>query len=236
VRLWSIGEQRVIRVFQISEQGIWALAVDSNFRWVYAAGRQSDVTAISLVEPDYNYCVCREDAPILSLELDENSQSIWTSTTNSNISRWKIQPDENITAEKFANKTEQELAAPYRDRADHKIYGLPSIKQYEVLPNRRHILTNDSNNLVAIYDVLKAERKQTFEGEKFVDVLERYQNQMLYVPTWFSVDLKCGFLQIMLQEEDTFAGYVATKDVDLKGETRINLGYGIKTKTFYYEI
>ena len=39
VRLWSIGEQRVIRVFQISEQGIWALAVDPGFRWVYAAGQ-----------------------------------------------------------------------------------------------------------------------------------------------------------------------------------------------------
>lgn len=222
--MWSIGEQRVIRVFQISEQGIWALAVDPHFRWVYAAGRQSDVTAISLVEPDYNYCVCREEAPILSLELDVDSQSIWTTTTNSNVSRWKIQPDDNISAEKFANKTEQELAAPYRDRADYKIYGLPSIKQYKVLPNRRYVLTNDSNNLVATYDVLKAERKQTFEGEKFHDVLERYQNQMLYVPSWFSVDVKCGFLQIMLQEEDAFAGYVATKDVDLKGESRINLG------------
>jgi hypothetical protein len=47
---------------------------------------------------------------------------------------------------------------------------------------------------------------------------------MLYVPSWFSVDLKCGFLQILLQEEDTFAGYVATKDVDMKSESRINLG------------
>lgn len=44
VRLWSIGEQRVIRVFQISEQGIWTLAVDPNFRWVYAAGKQADIT------------------------------------------------------------------------------------------------------------------------------------------------------------------------------------------------
>merc|ERR1739848_146274 len=48
--------------------------------------------------------------------------------------------------------------------------------------------------------------------------------QMLYVPSWFSVDLKCGFLQIMLQEEDAFAGYIAAKDVDLKGDSRINLG------------
>ena len=85
------------------------------------------------------------------------------------------------------------------------------------------MLTNDSANNVALYDVLRAEKKQTFEGEKFAVVLERYQRQMLYVPSWFSVDLKCGFLQIMLQEEDAFAGYIAAKDVDLKGDSRINL-------------
>jgi len=65
VRLWSLGEQRVIRVFQISEIGIWALAVDPNFRWVYAAGKQGEITALSLVEPDYNYSVTRVNSPIL---------------------------------------------------------------------------------------------------------------------------------------------------------------------------
>ena len=33
VRLWSLGEQRCVRVFQISELGIWSLAVDPNFRY-----------------------------------------------------------------------------------------------------------------------------------------------------------------------------------------------------------
>ena len=81
------------------------------------------MTAISLVEPDYNYCVCRESGPILSLQLDPDSGTLWTSTTNSNISQWKIQPDENITAEKFASKTDQELAAPYRDQPEFEIKG-----------------------------------------------------------------------------------------------------------------
>ena len=65
VRLWSLGEQRVIRVFQISEIGIWSLVVDPNFRWVYAAGKQGEVTAMSLIEPDCNYSVCKIDDPIL---------------------------------------------------------------------------------------------------------------------------------------------------------------------------
>ena len=54
-----------MRVFQISELGIWTLVVDPNFRWVYAAGKQGEVTAMSLVEPDSNYCVCRLDNSVL---------------------------------------------------------------------------------------------------------------------------------------------------------------------------
>ena len=140
------------------------------------------VSAISLLEPDYNYCVCREESSILSLELDSHNKCIWSATTNSNISYWRIQPDEDITAEKFSGKSEQELAAPYREKPEYQYPGLPAIKQYKILPNRRYILTCDSNHQVAMYDVLKAEKIKIFSNEKYEDVLARYDHQMLYVP------------------------------------------------------
>lgn len=135
-----------------------------------------------MLEPDYNYCVCREESPILSLELDSHNKCIWSATTNSNISYWRIQPDEDITAEKFSGKSEQELAAPYCEKPEYQYPGLPAIKQYKVLPNRRYILTCDSNHQVAMYDVLKAEKIKIFRNEKYEDVLARYDQQMLYVP------------------------------------------------------
>ena len=38
------------------------------------------------------------------------------------------------------------------------ISGGPSIKQYHVLNDKRHILTKDTDSHVALYDVLKAQR------------------------------------------------------------------------------
>ena len=38
------------------------------------------------------------------------------------------------------------------------ISGGPSIKQYHILNDKRHILTKDTDSHVALYDVLKAQR------------------------------------------------------------------------------
>ena len=51
------------------------------------------------------------------------------------------------------------------------ISGGPSIKQYHVLNDKRHILTKDTDSHVALYDVLKAQRVEDlgqidFEQEK----------------------------------------------------------------------
>lgn len=53
---------------------------------------------------------------------------------------------------------------------DLVISGGPSIKQYHVLNDKRHILTKDTDSHVALYDVLKAQRvedlgKVDFEQE-----------------------------------------------------------------------
>ena len=57
--------------------------------------------------------------------------------------------------------------------------------------DRRHVLTKDTEQNVAMWDVLTASKVQDlgpvdFEGE----VKRRFK--MVYVPHWFSVDLKIG--------------------------------------------
>lgn len=227
VRLWSIGEQRVIRVFQLSEHGIWALQTDEHFRWMYAGGRQADVTAISLIEPDINYCVGRESAPILSLCLDQKENTLWTSTTTG-ISKWRLAPDNQVTREKLASKSDHELAAPYSKASEWSLKSIPPIIDHKVLPNRRYILTKNSENQVFIYDVLLGRCIKNLGSADFAKTIESYA-KTLYVPSWFSVDLKCGFLQIVLEENDCFQGQVATKHVDLNFDffdenSRVNLG------------
>jgi len=236
VRLWSLGEQRVIRVFQISEIGIWSLVVDPNFRWVYAAGKQGEVTAMSLIEPDCNYSVCKIDDPILALELDYDSNSIWTATSNSDICKWDVIPEAKLTPEFFNSKREEELAKPCNTSYSYKIKGLPTIKQCKVLANRRNILTKYSNGTIAMFDVFTGEKVEVFESTDWEECLKQCE-QLLYVPNWFSVDLKCGFIQIILSEDDCFAGAINSKDAGfgkiLEKNCRMNLGRFMLTILLY---
>lgn len=39
--------------------------------------------------------------------------------------------------------------------------------------------------------------------------------KMVFVPNWFTVDLKTGMLQITLEEPDCFSAWVSAKDADL---------------------
>lgn len=49
---------------------------------------------------------------------------------------------------------------------------------------------------------------------------------MIYVPNWFSVDLKSGMLSISLEEPDCFQAWVSSKEFGLTetSETKLNLG------------
>ena len=50
------------------------------------------------------------------------------------------------------------MVTPKVSEPDFVIRGGPSIKQYRILNDKRHILTKDTDNRVSLYDVLKAQR------------------------------------------------------------------------------
>lgn len=60
-----------------------------------------------------------------------------------------------------------------------------------MLNDKRHILTKDTDNNVAIYDVLKVEKNQDLGPVDFDAELQQ-RNQKVYIPNWFTVDLKTG--------------------------------------------
>ena len=51
-----------------------------------------------------------------------------------------------------------QMVTPKVSEPDFVIRGGPSIKQYRILNDKRHILTKDTDNRVSLYDVLKAQR------------------------------------------------------------------------------
>lgn len=71
------------------------------------------------------------------------------------------------------------------------IKGGAAIKKYAVLNDKRHILTKDTDENVAIYDVLKVVKVKDLGPVDFDQELKK-NNQTVYIPNWFTVDLKTG--------------------------------------------
>ena len=81
--------------------------------------------------------------------------------------------------------------APQNTEPVQRILGGPAIRQYYVLNDRRHVLTKDTEENVALYDVLKACKIEDV-GHVDFDQEVKNRNKMVYVPNWFNVDLKTG--------------------------------------------
>ncbi|CAB1341090.1 unnamed protein product, partial [Coregonus sp. 'balchen'] len=99
--------------------------------------------------------------------------------------------------------------------------------QCHILNDKRHILTKDTNNNVAYWDVLKACKGEDLGKMEFDEEIKK-RFKMVYVPNWFSVDLKTGMLTITLDESDCFAAWVSAKDAGFSSpdgaDPKLNLG------------
>lgn len=69
--------------------------------------------------------------------------------------------------------------------------GGAAVKKYAVLADKRHIVTRDTEQNVAIYDVLKVIKVEDL-GKVDFDEVVKSRNRRIYIPNWFTVDLKTG--------------------------------------------
>ena len=87
---------------------------------------------------------------------------------------------------------------------------------YYIQNDKRHIVTRDTEGGVAVYDVLKASKVADLGQMDFDKVCDERQ-QTVYVPNWFTVDLKTGMLTIHLgqDENDCLAAWVSARETGL---------------------
>ncbi|XP_023931013.1 WD repeat-containing protein 48-like [Lingula anatina] len=228
IRLWSLGQQRCVATIRVHDEGVWALQANDTFTTVYSGGRDRRIWATDVRNPDNRTLICEEKAPVLTLELVQNSDqpSLWVSTTDSTIRNWPIKHRLSRMSGDYDNFNE--IPTPMCTQPDMTIKGGASIRQYHVLNDKRHVLTKDTNEDVALYDVLTARKIEELGA---VDLEEEIKKRfkMVHVPNWFSVDLKTGMITIHLEETDCFAAWVSAKDVGIETsgdgpDTKLNLG------------
>lgn len=210
MKLWSVGQQRCVQTFHVHTEGVWALLVNDTFSHVISGSRDKRICQTELRNPNNSVLVCEESAPVLSLCYNSDHNGVWVSvcvytrvshvlllysfrsqatTWNSDVKCWKLPRSDrsnyNGSASDGAamvNGRDVELAC---------IKGGAAIKKYVVLNDKRHILTKDTDNNVAIYDVLKVVKDQDLGPVDFDQELQQ-RNQKVYIPNWFTVDLKTG--------------------------------------------
>ncbi|KRX22600.1 WD repeat-containing protein 48 [Trichinella nelsoni] len=211
IRLWHLGMQRSIGTIWCHTEGVWSLQTDDSFSTVYSAGRDKCVFMSNLKCTENSVLLFEEQAPVLKLLLVDHGNSIWSSTTDSSVRLWKI------SAESLDNDYDVDgcnADMPLVRKPEYVIKGAPSIRQYSILNDKRFILTRDSEDNIALWDVLRARKAKDFGCQNFEQKLKE-QFKMLFVPNWFSVDLKTGMLQITLDEADCFSAWVSAKDAKL---------------------
>jgi len=227
IRLWHLGMQRCVGTIWCHQEGVWTLQADENFNIVYSGGRDRRIWATDLRNLEQSVLLFEEQAPVLRLQLLEQPSALWVATTDSTVRRWPI-PTEAQVSEIAGDVNDNNAGdCPLIEAPDFIIKGAPSIRQYAVLNDKRYILTKDTENNVALLDVLQARKVEDFGSISFEQKLKE-QFKMLFVPSWFTVDLKTGMVQITLDENDCFSAWVSAKDAGLgRGENNdVKLNFG----------
>ncbi|XP_056629962.1 WD repeat-containing protein 48 homolog isoform X2 [Diorhabda sublineata] len=218
IKLWNLGSQRCVQTILVHTDSVWALLATESFSHVISGGRDKKVIMTDLKNTANSITVCIEDAPILKMCFTADHQAVWVSTSDSSIKCWKLPTDKHFKEDLRMPSTPVSL-----------IQGGAAIRQAVILNDKRHILTKDTLENVAVYDVLKASKVEELGQVNFQEE-EKNRFKMIYVPNWFNIDLKTGMLTIHLgqDEVDCFSAWVSAKDVGIQDspdlDQKVNYG------------
>lgn len=208
IKLWSLGQQRCVQTISIHTEGVWCLLVNDNFTHCISGSRDKKIYLTEIRNPYNSVLVCEEQAPVLSMCYNMDQTSIWTTTWDSDVRLWKLpkmtadkvqaqappaqsQPQPQTTSTTSLNEQLPPAEKPFSTSETQVIKGGAAIEKYSVLNDKRFMITRDTEQNVAIYDVLKIVKSDDL-GKVDFDETVKARNKLVYVPNWFTVDLKTG--------------------------------------------
>uniref|UniRef100_A0AAR5Q3H9 WD repeat-containing protein 55 homolog n=1 Tax=Dendroctonus ponderosae TaxID=77166 RepID=A0AAR5Q3H9_DENPD len=219
IKIWNIGQQRCIQTILLHTEAVWALLATENFTYLISGGRDKKVIMTDLKNVQNSVLVCTEEAPVLKMCFTADQQGIWVSTSDSTVRCWKLPSEKHFSDD-----------IPLSRQPISVIPGDASTVKATILNDKRHILTKDFNGNVFLYDVLRAIKVESLGPVNYQNEINaRNSGKLLYVPNWFTTDLKTGMLTIHLgqDEVDCFAAWVSAKDAGIdhpEPDHKVNYG------------
>ncbi|KAL7641384.1 UNVERIFIED_CONTAM: hypothetical protein RMT77_008524 [Armadillidium vulgare] len=231
IKLWSLGQQSCLLTIRVHEEAVWALQSNETFSTIYSGGRDKRVYVTEPRQPDRSVLLCEEDNPILKMFLTPDNSSLFVATTSSAIKCWPVNNRVVHSRESSSPEEEdEENPKPLFASPEWTIKGGSSIRSFAVLNDKRHVLTKDTQDNVVLWDILKAVKVEELGKVEFEKEKQRL-NKPVFVPSWFTVDLKTGMLTIHLAEKrdevDCLAAWVSAKDAGFlsdEGDVKVNYG------------
>ncbi|KAJ8769407.1 hypothetical protein K2173_002727 [Erythroxylum novogranatense] len=209
IRLWDLGQQRCVHSYAVHLDSVWALASTPTFSHVYSGGRDSSVIILDRLVNKESILLCTKEHPILQLALHD--ESIWVATTDSSVNRWPAEGQSpqkvfqkgcsflagNLSFARTRVSLEGSTPVPVYKEPTLTIQGTPAIVQHEILNNRRHVLTKDTDGSVKLWEITRGVVIEDYGKVSFEDKKEQLF-EMVSIPAWFTVDTRLGSLSVHL--------------------------------------
>ncbi|KAJ8770960.1 hypothetical protein K2173_022184 [Erythroxylum novogranatense] len=228
IRLWDLGQQRCVHSYAVHTDSVWALASTPTFSHVYSGGRDSSLYLTDLLTRE-SILLCTKEHPILQLALHD--ESIWVATTDSSVNRWPAEGQSpqkvfqkgcsflagNLSFARTRVSLEGSTPVPVYKEPTLTIQGTPAIVQHEILNNRRHVLTKDTDGSVKLWEITRGVVIEDYGKVSFEDKKEQLF-EMVSIPAWFTVDTRLGSLSVHLDTPQCFSAEMYSADLNISGK------------------
>ncbi|KAK6944664.1 WD40 repeat [Dillenia turbinata] len=236
IRLWDLGQQRCVHSYAVHTDSVWALASTPTFSYVYSGGRDFSLYLTDLATRE-SLLLCTEEHPILQLALHDDS--IWVATTDSSVHRWPAEGRNplknfqrgnsflagNLSFSRARASLEGSTPVAVYKEPSLTIPGAPAIVQHEILNNRRHVLSKDTDGFVKLWEITRGAVIEDY-GKVSFDEKKEELFEMVSIPAWFTVDTRLGSLSIHLETPQCFFAEMYSADLNIIGkpeDDKVNL-------------
>ncbi|KAM0060037.1 putative transcription factor WD40-like family [Helianthus debilis subsp. tardiflorus] len=225
IRLWDLGQQRCVHSYAVHTDSVWALASTPTFSHVYSGGRDLCLYLTDLATRE-SILLCTEENPIQQLAMHDDS--IWVATTDSSVHRWPAEgrnPQKvfqrggsflagNLSFSRARASMEGSTPVPVYKEPTFSIDGIPGIIQYEILNNKRHVLTKDNAGSVKLWEITRGVVIENY-GQVSFEKKKEELFEMVSIPSWFTVDSRLGNLSVHLDTPQCFSAELYTMDLNI---------------------
>ncbi|KAL8257904.1 hypothetical protein R6Q59_029945 [Mikania micrantha] len=225
IRLWDLGQQRCVHSYAVHTDSVWALASTPTFSHVYSGGRDLSLYLTDLATRE-SILLCTKEHPIQQLAMHDDN--IWVATTDSTVHRWPAEgrnPQKvfqrggsflagNLSFSRARASMEGSTPVPVYKEPTFSIDGIPGIVQYEILNNRRHVLTKDNAGFVKLWEITRGVMIEDY-GQISFEKKKEELFEMISIPAWFTVDSRLGNLSVHLDTPQCFSAELYSADLKI---------------------